>query len=158
MEILQISKENAIRAFKEANDKGKALLTNLFGEKVFSQKITDRLKTFEDCCEELEVDPKKVLPYLNPSNKDEISINAYAKLIIILRAFNEGWVPDWSNSNQYKYFPWLQYKSGFGFSITTYDGWHTGAGVGSRLCLKSSDLAIHVGKQFEKEYNEYFNL
>lgn len=43
MENLTILKENAIKAFDEANAKGKNLLKNLFGEKVFIKNIIERL-------------------------------------------------------------------------------------------------------------------
>lgn len=43
MENLTISKENAIKAFDEANTKGKTLLKNLFGEKVFVKNIMERI-------------------------------------------------------------------------------------------------------------------
>lgn len=114
--------------------------------------ITDRVKTFEDACNELNVFPTSIRC---TDTKDEI---AYKKLKIICQALNEGWTPDWSDSSQPKYFPWFKYKSGFGFSSAAYDSWGTHSAVGSRLCFETRDLAIYAGKQFQKEYNDFLSL
>jgi hypothetical protein len=90
------------------------------------------------------------------------ALNAYAKLFIIAEALNEGWVPDWADSDQYKYYPWLLVKkntknpSGFGLSYDGYDCAGSYSNVGSRLCFKSSELAEYAGKQFKKEYEEAY--
>jgi len=144
MEQIQIIKTNLLKAFNGADSNGKALLSDLFGKEIFSQKITDRVKTIADACNisgmELIVNPD--------DTEDEI---AYKKLKIITKALNEGWTPDWSNSNQYKWYPYFK-MSGFGFSGTLYDYSYTTADVGSRLCFKSSELAEYAGKQFEEIY------
>jgi len=65
----------------------------------------DRIKTFEDACAELELYPEEVLAgFMKTASTDEI---AYRKLRIIAEALNEGWKPDWSNSDEYKYYPWF---------------------------------------------------
>lgn len=158
METLQINKANALKAFNKAGTEVKELLTALFGKETFSQKVTDRVKTFEDACNELGIDPNRILHLGNEHHRQDIvSLNAYQKLIIIARALNEGWTPDWTDRSQYKYYPWLEY-SGSGFSGTDCDISSSAAAVGSRLCFKSVELAKYAGTQFEKEYNEFFNL
>lgn len=156
MKTLQIDEKNARALYKGASKEFKATLEDTFGKDFFSSKITDRIKTFEDACAELELDPEKVLTdFLETASKDEI---AYRKLKIIAKALNEGWKPDWADSNQYKYFPWLEYsRSGSGFvcSVTYYSAATTY--FGSRLCFKSSELALYIGKQFNDLYNEYLN-
>lgn len=47
METLQISKENALKAYSEASEKTKKVLSNLFGEKVFIKNFRD-IKTLQD--------------------------------------------------------------------------------------------------------------
>ena len=126
-----------------------------------SSKVTDRIKTFEDACRELQINPGEKLILQNQVSvlaNDLKSILAYAKLIIIARALNEGWVPDWSDSNQYKYYPWLEYKSGVGFSYGGCVVDNALSCVGSRLCFKSKELAKYAAEQFGEIYNEFFNL
>ncbi len=158
MEELKVIKNNALKAYNDTDEKGKKLLVNLFGDKVFSQKITDRVKTFEDSCNVLGIEHVVKVDTIGLP-KDEISIIAYAKLIIIARALNEGWTPDWGNRNQYKYFPWFEMnQAGSGFSRSYYDNWYSDAGVGSRLCYKSEELASYAGKQFQDIYEDFLTI
>ena len=160
METLNIEKKNAQNAFKKANKEVKALLVELFGEKTFSEKITDRVKTYEDACSVLGVSKLDgTVTVVDGCLKDDSeSIMAYCKLIIIARALNEGWTPNWEDSNEPKYYPYFKMKSGFGFSRSyfIYDGSITY--VGSRLVFKTSELAIYAGQQFESIYKDLFTL
>jgi len=164
METLQIEKSKALKAYNEIDAAGKILMHALFGQDAFTQKITDRVKTFKDACEVLGiVEPTHAIPGVvqKTLKRDSESIIAYTKLIFIARALNEGWEPEWTDSNQAKYFPWFEWKkktSGFGFSGTSYDGWAANATVGSRLCFKTKELAEYAGKQFEEIYNEFLTL
>jgi hypothetical protein len=120
MQTLQIDKSKARKLYKNAAPEFKELLHETFGEKFFNEKITDRVKTFEDAYEIVGIRPQDIT--CTNDTKDEL---AYKKLKIIAQALNEGWTPDWSNSNERKWFPWFEYKSGFGFSRAHYDYWRT---------------------------------
>ena len=73
------------------------------------------------------------------------------------KAINNGWVPDWSDDDQYKWFPWFGVlSSGSGFSNSGSDCYCTGTTVGSRLCTDSSEKAEYIAEQFEAEYVDYF--
>ena len=64
---------------------------------------------------------------------------------IFIMAINNGWVPDYTNSNQAKYYPWVIASSpGSGFSFTNSDYCYddTPADVGSRLCTDTSEKAL----------------
>jgi len=126
-----------------------------------STKITDKIKTFQDACKISGIDPDNALPYKTPSSKDEEDTNAYCMIKIIARALNEGWEPDWSDTKQYKYFPYFEIKankqnpSGSGFAFSDCDFWLTGTNVGSRLCFRTSDLALYAATQFEDIYKNH---
>ena len=120
-----------------------------------SGNIIDRIKTFEDACRELNIQPSE----LNVSGhleKHFDSIAAYSKLIIIAEALNEGWTPTWSNNNETKYYPWFELSSGSGLSYGDFDYQRSDSLVGSRLCFKSKELAIYAGKQFTELYKQFF--
>jgi hypothetical protein len=154
MKQLQIDGKKAKQLYSTASPEWKATFEDTFGKEYFSQKITDRVKTFEDACEVLGVGPS--YSFNSTDSKDEI---AYKKLKIIIQALNEGWTPDWSNSNQKKWYPWMKWNgSGFGFSDSYCDYWATRTCVGSRLCFKSEELAIYAAKQFEAIYNDFLTL
>jgi hypothetical protein len=152
MQTLQIDKANARKLFSTASPEFKQMLVDTFGEKFFQQKITDRVKTFEDACEVLGL-------YRGAVTQDDDTIDeaAYKKLKVITKALNEGWTPDWSNENQFKWYPYFK-MSGFGFSTTDCGYWSSGTGVGSRLCFKSSELAEYAGKQFVSIYQDFLTL
>ena len=157
METISIEKTKAQAAWQTATAKERALLEKLLGTEPFTGKITDRIKTFEDACKALGIKSKEVISITGNDkalNNDLASINAYAKLIIITRALNDGWQPDWKDSNQYKYYPW--FKMGSGLSYDVYVLTCTDTCVGSRLCLKSAELAKYIGTQFSALYSDYF--
>ena len=117
------------------------------------------IKTFEDACKVLNLDSTTIIPdfSLFPESDKEAMI-AHAKLIIIAKSINGDWVPDWTNWDQYKYYPWFKMgsPSGGGFSYHGYVTWDTSSLVGSRLCFKTREQAKYAGKQFEDLYKTYF--
>jgi len=115
------------------------------------------IKSFEDACVKENIDPT-ALPDVSmiPEELEDTIINAY-KLLIIFKAINNGWRPDWSKSSQYKYYPWYGVlSSGLGFWCSTYYYDGTFTGVGSRLCTDTSEKAMYIAEQFKAEYQEYF--
>jgi hypothetical protein len=121
-----------------------------------TQPVTERIKTFEDACRELGI--TKIELGITGMDEDVASINAYAKLIIIAKALNEGWKPDWADSSQYKYIPWFEEKSGFGLSYVGYGIWDANTSVGSRLCYKNREIAIYAANHFKDLYNDYLTI
>ena len=120
------------------------------------------IKTFEDACKKEGKDPS-VLPDVSGIEKGMgKALIAAFKLFIIFQAINDGWKPNWINSNEWKYFPWFRIHadtarpSGFGFSDSVCDNWATITLCGSRLCTNSSEKALYITKQFEAEYIDFF--
>lgn len=117
--------------------------------------IKERIKNFDNVLLELQIIPKDFAQQCEGLSKDEV---AYRKIKLIVRAFNEGWTPDWSNSNEYKYVPYFKMgsPSGGGFSCHVYAAWDSDSAVGSRLCFETGEKAKYAGKQFEDLYKAYF--
>ena len=83
---------------------------------------------------------------------------AYQKCVLISKALNDGWTPDWTDRN-FKYWPWFNMGSASGgFSYYVFDYWDSTSSVGSRLCFKSSELAKYAGTQFEDIYKDFLTL
>ena len=114
------------------------------------------IKTYEDACNHLGIateapEAPALLAEFQPA------ILACYRLMIIFKAINNGWIPDWSDWSQYKYSPWLSVRpSGFGFSGAFYYYDISSAAVGSRLCTDTSQKAMYIAQQFEKEYEAFF--
>ena len=117
------------------------------------------IKTFEDACKVLNLDAAKVIPdfSLFPVEEQE-PMKAHAKLIIIAKAINGDWIPDWKNWDQYKYHPYflMGSPSSGGFSCRDCVSWHAASIVGSRLCFETREKAIYAGETFEELYKTYF--
>lgn len=96
---------------------------------------------------------------INPKHlKALIALN---ELFTIAEAWNkeDGFVPDFSDWEQDKWFPWFKYDkdaAGFVFANAPYAPSGSFASFGSRLCFKSSARAAQFGKQFAHLYNKVF--
>lgn len=114
---LEISRENALKAYKSADKSQKYLLELLFGADTFKQPqdVRERVKTFKDACNELGQDHPFVKLYnlyvvtvtkgaMRDTDKD---VFIYLKLRIITAALNEGWEPQFAE-DEYRYHPWFK--------------------------------------------------
>ena len=140
--------------------------------------ITERVKTFEDACKELGEDHKLVQQFkaIQEAIAEDKEATAYFKLGIITAALNEGWEPDFTNYDEYRYYPYLclwtkeeledkdeawkdehnlQLWLWFGGGLS-YDAWsNASATFSARLGHKTEDLAIYSGKQFTELWANY---
>lgn len=104
-------------------------------------------------------DVARLVTDINPKHiKALIALN---ELFTIAEAWNkeDGFVPDFNDANQYKYFPWFKYDkgaAGFVFASAVNASAVTIADFGSRLCFKTRKRAIQFGKQFVDLFNKVF--
>ena len=175
---LKISAENALAAYNNTDANGRELLEHLFGKEIFAQDIKDKVKTFEDAVAILGNDNQAVIDYYAIAEKictDDIL--AFAKLIVIAEALNEGWKPEFDGEDC-RYYPWFyiytkkEYEEldedekkecrAVGRSSSGADA-GGGGGIfaeskaasslsytnfGARLAFKTRELAEYCGKQF----------
>lgn len=145
---------------KLTEDEGNGSIFDYFYKEEDYEEITDRVKTYEDACKVLGVEP------INEQNakaqgfrSDEI---ARRKLETIAAALNEGWKPDWNNTDQYKYYPYFYIQenakgkgsAGLSFATTLNAATTANADIGSRLCFYASRLARYASNQFTDLYEQ----
>lgn len=104
-------------------------------------------------------DVARLVTDINPKHIE--ALIALNKLFTIAQAWNkeDGFVPDFSDLEQDKWFPWFVYDkdaAGFVYASTYSAPASAGAYFGSRLCFKSSERAAQFGKQFADLYNKVF--
>lgn len=104
-------------------------------------------------------DAERLIKELNPKHIE--ALIALIRLFTIAEAWNkaDGFVPDFSDWHQEKWFPWFKYdKDAAGFVCAHADSVHVYASafLGPRLCFKSSARAAQFGKQFIEIYNKFF--
>lgn len=111
-ENITISKQDLLKAYREADPSQQELMKKLFGADTFAINfnVMERVKTFQDAIDELGNDNKLVQQYNqirsefgNLMGKDII---AYLKLRIITAAINEGWEPQFTK-DEYRYYPYF---------------------------------------------------
>ena len=113
---------------------------------------------------------------------DSDDLIAFLKLRIVCAALNEGWEPK-HTEDEVRYYPWHwlytqdelndmreeekinrcmlptgEYQTeyaGFGCAGSDYAPSAAGAYFGSRLCLRSDELAVYCGKQFIKLWADF---
>lgn len=104
-------------------------------------------------------DVTKLISDINPKHIE--ALIALNELFTIAEAWNkeDEFVPDFSDWNQDKWFPWFKYDedvAGFVYAYTNNSPTTARATFGSRLCFKTSARAAQFGKQFAKLYNKVF--
>ncbi|WP_035647381.1 hypothetical protein [Flavobacterium sp. ASV13] len=156
METVQINKSDALKAHDQATPKQKNMLENLFGRKVFVKNIRERIQTIQDVFELNGTTEADFYEKWNGFAEYEIG---QALEVLIVAAYNEGRLPDWTNEDEYKYFAYFKMgsPSGVGFSYDGYDGWTTSSDVGSRLVFIGPDAKqnlLDAVKKFLPEYQQ----
>ena len=185
---MKIDVKNIKAAYRAATESEKKMLSTLFPdlhlgeEEKDNRTVTERIKTFEDACNELGNDHPMVLAYRD-TNDNMPDITAYMKLRIITAALNEGWQPQFTE-DELRWYPWFYLCRDEDLSDKS-DEWkqeHTlkdfgnyqgewagiacacsaGAPVdsyadfGSRLCYKSKELAEYSGKWFIDLWADFY--
>ncbi len=161
-----LSKQDAQKRLSSIEDEVKHLRKIIEAPEIKSNKpAIERITSFEIACKELKIkthkDAYRVLRMKNRKLLGNIPISkcddAGLKLMIVIRALNEGWWPDWNDSNQRKWWNWfwMDAKNGFAFSDTVNDSSDTC--VGSRFCFHSEKLATDAAKTkwISDLYEEY---
>lgn len=120
-------------------------------KKTSTGTIMDRVTSFESACAELGMTGEDIfeIRFASPDLKGLAkSMLALFELTIICNALNEGWVADWSDDGQRKYYPWLKFTPGSGFRLYGCAFVRVDSGLGARPILKTEALARYVATQF----------
>ena len=104
-------------------------------------------------------DVARLVTDINPKHLE--ALIALNELFTIAQAWNkeDGFVPDFSDWHQDKWFPWFKYDkdaAGFVCANTYHSPANAAASFGSRLCFKTPERAEQFGKQFAELYNKVF--
>lgn len=134
------------------------------------KEINEVITNFESARKALRADyflstneGKLAASLMNDINPKHVkALDALNKLFTIAQVWNkgDGFVPDFSDWEQDKWFPWFVYKrdvAGFVFANAPYAPSGSFASFGSRLCFKTPERAEQFGKQFVDLYNKVFN-
>ena len=105
-------------------------------------------------------DVAKLLRELNPHHVE--ALIALNELFTIAEAWNEadGFVPDFSDKDQQKYFPWFVYDKDMArFSANgSMSSAYVSALLGARLCFKTIERAKQFGQRFAGLFNKFLMI
>lgn len=151
---LKLALDKAQEAYKKATDDQKQLLIDLYGAEHFLTSVKDRLKNYESACAILDRQ-QLILSDFTKSRSDKQAKREFSRhrISTCIEAINEGWVPDFDNTNQPKFYIWMYgKKSGFSSSVYIY---YFNTEVGSDLHIETREKAELIEKICREDYIEY---
>lgn len=152
---LKIEKSAAVKAYEDADKKGKKLLENILGKNVFVKNIRERIQTIHDVFE------------LNGTTEKEFEAKwkgfeahekgeAFEKLMVAAYNNNEGKLPDMTDGTP-KYCLWFTMgsPSGVCFAYFVFDDWRAYSSVGARLLFYGPDAKANALDSKDKFLEQY---
>lgn len=156
MKTLKLSENKALELYKTASKEFKEILEETFGIDFFKPKdITDRVKDLDSLLDYLNLKKDELLHYPNPKSDLEKYINACIIIPEVVKIYNQGIILDWSNSNQYKYLPYIR-MLGSSWVAGGSGGWGSGAYGPLAHHFKSRELSYKALKNFNQIYLDYY--
>lgn len=150
---LKLTLDKAQEAYKKANSDQKALLIDLYGYEHFLTSVKDRLKGYESACIILGKIPLTIESFNFLGSVQAKKQYARHKIVTGFEAINEGWVPDYDNTNQAKYEIWVEGKKyGFSSSVNYYCFFTS---VGSDMIAETRENAELIEKLFKQDLIDY---
>lgn len=116
-----------------------------------------KITSYEDACKALNIKPINEEVFNAFPKEDRKSMIAYHKLTVIVRALNNGWLPDWENKNERKYYPVFLYSPA-GLTYVSIYNTSTAARIVSRICFSSPALAEYAADHFADLYRDFYCL
>lgn len=153
MKKVELTEQEALLLYSKTNDEGKQFLAEKFGAEMFSSKITDRVKTIQDVLSLSEIsDDLKILIDYTGADRKMIGAKNFVLALLIAEILNEGWVPDWNDGKERKWYGYFDGRKGFEISICIdLDEYAT---TSSGLFFKSQELLQHAFTCFPQVYKE----
>jgi len=148
---LELSLEKALEAYTKGDKARKQFLIDLYGKEHFLTDVKERVIDYPSACKELNI-LQLTEDHFAFMGKDAKRYFNRHQLTIIIRALNEAWEPDFTDSN-YKWYNYPYQQSNSFSSRVIFDIRH--ATVGSDLMFKSKELTEYAWKIAKTQYIAY---
>lgn len=154
---LKITLEQAIKLYPTSSNELREIFENTFGKDFYKTNITDKVFDISSLINHLGYNPI----IFHGENLDDYKkhINACAVIVKVTEIYNEGFVFDWKNTDQYKWIPYRYISGGsvsvcfdrYGLCRCSFDG--------SGFCyFKSKNLAEKAYNNFKQFYEDFWNI
>ena len=117
------------------------------------QQELDKLKTQIDCCDNEDIFTATTYKEVCKRLKVKEDKNPFNKIKHLEQYFNQGWKPNWSNKNEYKWYPYYTLNSSSGLVFLGSDGYHYRF-YGCVWFFKTKEISDFIGKTFISIYEE----
>ena len=145
---LELDEQTARRLYPTAAPEFKELLEQNFGKEFFSQKITDRIKDYNDI---LTIgnynESKDVINIDNFDAEEHILVKDFIKKVRCAKVYRDG--KDVPKRGDRRYYAYYDVSSGFVFYITSCVGTGASATSASRLCFLDDERTRDYVKKFK---------
>lgn len=112
-----------------------------------TQQDIFKITTYSEVCKRLGEKELQLGDFGFTNNRDTIKILSFARIKQLERYFNQDWIPNWSNSSEYKYYLWYEFKN---------SGWVFG-GIDGRICGSRAELGFYKTEKIAEHIQTYFN-
>jgi len=157
---LIIDKDNAVKAFNEAEPGLKKVLSTLFGKEVLCQNPLEWVSSFADICQAAGEDEAQYIIPASATYKLAMDI-CQDKVDLIAKVLNGDWVEDLADTSQRKHYPYFNIivdkaaPGGFrlSFDVSAYDFDFSHFGV--RPTYRDGKTSDFAGRTFVAEYQAF---
>ena len=111
------------------------------------KNIIDKIQTLEDVFR-LNNTTKEEFDSKYEGIEDEVKYVALEYLIV--KAYNQGWSPNWSDSNEPKYYLWWNFSNNF--TLDCCNCYDSSAGCSALSLFKNKEIALDAAKKFLNVY------
>jgi len=138
----------AIILRKESTEKSKKLLYKI--------PLDSRIKDYSDIIDELKIKELTINDFGFLPENQRIKLFASHKIQNIVDVINEGWVPNFNDSTERKYYPYFIKKNGVWdfYRSDCHDGGYSNGRVG---LYQTEEKSNFVGKKFLDIYSDYLD-
>jgi len=151
---LKLTEEKARSLYPAAPTYFKEVLEENFGKALFATDPMERFQEFTDILAYHGITPADFDQQCQGLAPDEV---AYRQIKLIVAAYNDGWEPDWNDSDEWKHCPYFRMGgSAAGFSVGDLGLDRERSFVGSRLVYREEEHARDAANKFLPIYKAFF--
>jgi len=151
---LKLELTKAQEAYKKGTSDQQQLLIDLYGAEHFLTDVKDLLKGYASACVLLQRDQLTLNDFKKGRSEKQAKREfARHRISTCIECVNEGWYPDFDNTNEAKFYIWMYGKKS-GFSSGVYVIYY-GTEVGSDLYCETREKAELIEKICREDYIEY---
>jgi hypothetical protein len=135
---VELTSDEVNEMFKASDDNQKNILDKFL---IRDNGVMDKVTSYKTACKVLGIEPNHK--------------TSYERLTTIIKALNNGWKPNFKDSNERKYYNYF-HNNQSGFSFYAVYCYYTNMLVPSALYLKDEETALYANKIAFKEYEDLY--